>query len=134
MSRSREDGFALATALLVTFLVALALSLVSLSLLIRMRAVRQESQGVVLTALSDAALAEAVASLAVDAGAYGAPEHEFGGGRIGSRITPLSGTLFRIVATARLGQRRRLVEAYVQRTPAATQVTQWRVLPPASGP
>jgi type II secretory pathway component PulK len=128
-----EAGFALLTALLVLFLVSLCLSLLSLSLLLRLRAVRQESQGVILTALADAALAEAVANLAVDANFNSVPEHPLGSGRITSQVTKLSATSFRIVATARLETRTRTVEASVQRTPAATEVRQWRVLPPRGG-
>jgi hypothetical protein len=128
-----EAGFALLTALLALFLVSLCLSLISFSLLLRLRAVRQESQGVILTALADAALAEAVANLAVDANFSSVPEHSLGSGRITSQVTKLSATSFRIVATARLGTRTRTVEAFVQRTPASTEVRQWRVLPPPGG-
>jgi hypothetical protein len=128
--KTGEAGFALLTALLVVFLVSLCLTLISVSLLLRMRAVRQESQGVILTALSDAALAESVANLAVDADFAGVPEHTLGSGKIASHISKLSATQFRIVATARLGTRTRAIEAFVQRTPASTEVRQWRVLPP----
>jgi hypothetical protein len=132
-SPDTESGFALLTALLVLVLVALCLTLISISLLLHMRAVRQESQGVILTALSDAALAEAVANLAVDANFTGVQEHPLGSGRIVSQVSKLSATQFRIVATAKLGTRTRIVEVFVQRTPAATEVRQWRVLPPPRG-
>lgn len=131
--KSGEAGFALLTALLVIFLVSLCLTLISVSLLLRMRAVRRESQGVLLTALADAALAESVANLAVDANFAGVPEHPLGKGKITSHISKLSATQFRIVATAKLGTRTRTVEAFVQRTPISTEVRQWRVLPPPRG-
>jgi hypothetical protein len=132
-SAAGESGFALTLALLVLFLVALALTLISLALLVRMSAVRQESQGVALTALADAALAEAVANLAADAGFPGVAEHPLGSGRIASQVSSLSGSHFRVVATARLGTRARAVEGEVVRTPTLVQVTRWRVLPPPHG-
>jgi hypothetical protein len=123
---------ALAVALLVLFLVALCLALLALSLYVRMRAVRDESQGIVLRALADAALAEGLADLAAHPGSTGLTEHPFGGGRIGSRTFPLDDNRYRVVATGRLGGRSRTVEAQVLRTPYSLDVTSWRVLPPRS--
>jgi len=100
---------------------------------VRRGASRGEDGFALLTALTDAALAEAVANLAADANFSSVPEHPLGSGKITSRITKLSATSFRIVAAAQLGTRTRTVEAFVQRTPAATEVRQWRVLPPAGG-
>ena len=48
-----EEGFALATALLCLFLLAVGLALVGESLALRMRLVQQESKAVTLSALSD---------------------------------------------------------------------------------
>ena len=132
-ARRGESGVALAIALLVLFLVALCLALLALSLYVRMRAVRNESQGIVLRALTDAALAEGLAHLASEPDSTGVAEHPFGGGRIGSRIFDLGESQFRIVATGRLGVRARTVEAQVVRTPFSTEVTSWRVLPQRSG-
>ena len=133
MRRRREQGVALAITLLVLFVVSLALAILSLSLLVRLRTVRDESQGIVLTAFSDAAVAEAVANLAADAGFTGASEHAFSSGKIASQIFPVTTTQFRVVATARLGVRVRAVEVQVLRTPSVVQVTSWRVLPRARG-
>ena len=133
MRRHGEEGVALAITLLVLFVVSLALAILSLSLLVRLRTVREESQGIVLTALSDAAVAEAVANLAADASFTGAPEHPFGSGKIASQISPVTATQFQVVATARLGVRVRAVEVQVLRTPAVVQVTSWRILPRARG-
>lgn len=133
MRRSRgEEGVALAITLLAIFLVAVALAMISMSLLVRMRAVREESQGIVLAALSDAALAEALAHLAADADSTGVAQHPFGSGRIGSQVTALGGGSYRIVATARLGVRVRAVQAETVRT-SGVQVTSWKVLPRARG-
>ena len=132
---SRESGVALAVALLVLFLVALCLALIALSLYVRMRAVRDESMGIILRALSDAALAEGLANLAADASSDGVKEHPFGGGRIGSRISSRGDNRYRIVATARLGARARTVLAQALRSPesATADVTSWRVLPRSAG-
>jgi hypothetical protein len=124
---------ALAITLLVLFVVSLALAMISLSLLVRLRVVREESQGIVLSALSDAALAEAVAQLAADASFTGLVEHPFGSGKITCQVFPVTPTQFRVVATARLGVRVRAVEAQVARTPALVEVTSWRVLPRVRG-
>jgi hypothetical protein len=124
---------ALAITLLVLFVVSLALAILSLSLLVRLRTVRDESQGIVLTALSDAAVAEAVANLAADSGFTGLAEHPFSSGKIASQIFPITATQFRLVATARLGVRVRAVEAQVLRTPSVVQVTSWRILPRVRG-
>jgi len=59
--RRRERGYALLTALFVLFLLAVALELAASALLLRLRASRADAERTVLTALSDAALAEAVA-------------------------------------------------------------------------
>jgi hypothetical protein len=131
--RRGQEGVALAIALLAIFLVALALSLLSLALLVRLRTVREESQGVVLGALSDAALAEALAFLAADGGFTGTGEHAFGSGKIGSQVASLTSTTYRVTATARLGVRVREVEAEVLRTPTLVQVTSWRLVPRARG-
>ena len=136
MRRRREAGVALAITLLVLFVVSLALAVLSLSLLVRLRVVRDESQGIVLTALADAALAEAVANLAVNHDFTGLADHPFGGGSIASEVFAVTATQFRVRATARLGVRVRAVEAQVSCGDSAThaaQVTSWRVLPRARG-
>jgi hypothetical protein len=133
VKRRGEQGVALAITLLVLFVVSLALAILSLSLLVRLRVVRDESQGIVLTALADAALSEAVANLAIHHDFTGLAEHPFGSGRIASDVFPLTPTQFRVRATARLGVRVRAVEAQVSRSDSGVQVTSWRVLPRARG-
>lgn len=123
-----EKGYALVTALLVIFLLAVALGLLATSLQIRLRTTMEDGQRVVLSALSDAAIAEAVANLAQNADYPGAPKHRFGGGEISSRIEPVSANVFRLVATATYKGRQRVVEATVFRVAGDTSVSRWRRL------
>jgi hypothetical protein len=125
--RRREAGFALPGALLAIFLVSLALALVAASLQLRMRLVQRESRAVTLNALSDAALAEALAHLSENAAFRGSPEHSFGGGSLESTVRPLSTVRFEIEATATYAGRARTVEAEVIRPPGETaRVVRWR--------
>jgi type II secretory pathway pseudopilin PulG len=127
VKRGREAGFALPGALLAVFLVSIALALVAASLQLRMRLVQRESRAVTLMALSDAALAEALAHLSENAAFRGSPEHAFGGGSLKSRVQPISAIRFEIEATATYAGRSRTVEAEVIRPPGETpRVVHWR--------
>jgi hypothetical protein len=127
--RRGEAGFGLLMALLVLFLLSIALALLAGSLQLRMRLVREDAQTVILTALSDAAVAEAVANLAQNANYQGAPAHDFGHGKIATEITPIGPGLFDVVATATYASRSRTVEAEVFRAPGAVaNVRRWRRL------
>jgi Tfp pilus assembly protein PilX len=123
-----ERGYALVTALLVIFLLAVALGLLATCLQIRLRTTMEDAQRVVLSALADAAVAEAVANLAQSADYPGAPKHRFGGGEISSQVKPVSATVFRVIATAIYKGRQRVVEATVFRTAGDTSVRGWRRL------
>jgi type II secretory pathway pseudopilin PulG len=127
--KSGESGYALLTALLVIFLLSIALALLAASLQIRMRLVREDGASVTLSALSDAALAESLANLAQSGSYTGSEEHDFGGGRIRSGVVLLSPGVYDVVAIAKYGQRRRVVEALVFRAPGYVQVQRWRRLP-----
>lgn len=130
MSRRDESGFALLAALVVILLLAIALELLAASLQLRLRLVREDGESVILSALSDAAVAEAVANLTLDPGYSGAAEHEFGGGRIASRVTPRGLGIYDLTATAVFADRKRTVEAEVFRPPGrAARVRWWRRLP-----
>jgi len=126
--RRRERGYALVMALLVIFLLAVALSLLAASLQLRLRTTLEDAQRVALSALSDAAVAEALANLAQSASYRGAPAHPFGGGRIASRVEPLGANVFRVIATATYRGRQRVVVAAVVRTPGTASVLRWRRL------
>ncbi|HSS77545.1 MAG TPA: hypothetical protein VLV54_12470 [Thermoanaerobaculia bacterium] len=127
--RRGEAGFGLLMALMVLFLVSIALALLAGSLQLRMRLVREDAETVILTALSDAAVAEAVANLAQDPGYAGAREHDFGHGKIATRISSPAPGLFDVIATATYAGRTRIVEAEVFRAPGVARVRRWRRLP-----
>ena len=129
MVRRRERGYALLAAVLVVFLLSIALALLGASLQLRMRLVREEGKTVILGALSDAAVAEAVANLAQSASYSGSSEHELGGGRIGSKVEPQGTGIYNVVATATFGGRKRVVQAEVVREPGMARVRFWRRLP-----
>lgn len=123
----KEEGFVLASVLLAILLLSIGLALVAASLQLRMGLVRREARSVTLTALSDAALAEALAELSEDAYFHGVPEHDLGPGRLRSEVQFLSPGRYEVVATAAYAGRERTVEAEVLRpigTPA--RVVRWR--------
>ena len=129
MSRRGEAGYALLTATLVIFLLSIALGLLAESLQLRLRLVREDGESVILSALADAAVAEAVANLAQSASYSGSPEHEFGGGEISSQATSMGPGLFEVTATATYRNRKRMVEAEVFRASGTARVRRWRRLP-----
>jgi hypothetical protein len=128
MVKRRERGYALLATVLVVFLLSIALALLGASLQLRMRLVREDGKTVILGALSDAALAETLAKLAQSASYSGSPEHELGGGRIGSRVKLLDAGIYDVVATATFGGRSRVVQAEVVREPGKARVRFWRRL------
>jgi hypothetical protein len=122
-----EAGFALAVTLVAVFLCSVAVALVGLSLAVRLRSAHEETRGVVLTALCDAALAQTLSGLA-QGGAQGVGAHAFAGGTIGSQVQMLDTTHFTVTATAQAGGRARTVVASVVRDGAGTRVIAWRRL------
>ena len=125
MKRGEESGFALVTALLAVFLLSVALALVATSLQIRMNMVRQEARSLTLTALSDAALAETLAHLAIDATYRGVAAHPFGGGSIESEVVRVDTRRYEVRAFASYAGAERAVRAEVLRLPEGTQVVSW---------
>jgi hypothetical protein len=121
-----EAGFGLLGALIVIFLLSIALALLAGSLQLRMR---EDAQTVILTALSDAAVAEALANLVQSPDFPGAPEHEFGQGKIATQVESLGPGLYDVVAVAKYSGRTRTVEAEVFRAPGIARVRRWRRLP-----
>lgn len=122
---NRESGFALATTLFAVFLLSVALALVATSLQLRMSMVQDEARSLTLTALADAALAETLAHLAVDATYRGAAAHPFGGGTIESEVARLDTTRYEVTAKATYAGGERSVRAMVLRLPEGTQVVSW---------
>jgi Tfp pilus assembly protein PilV len=125
----KEDGFALPGALLALLLLSVALALVAASLQLRMRLVLRESRSLTLAALSDAALADALARLSENPAFRGVPGHTFGAGTLKSEVHPLSTVQFEVTATATYAGRERVVEADVVRSPGQTaRVVRWRLV------
>lgn len=122
----REQGYALLITLVVIFLLSIALGLLGAALQLRLGLVRRESQAVRHQALSDAALAEAVAHLAHSASFRGVGPHPFGGGTISSEVAPAGWNLYEIEAIATFAGRRRVVRADVVRSDETTRVVRWR--------
>jgi hypothetical protein len=123
-----QAGFALLMTIFVVFLLGMALALIGLSLTLRMRLAQQEARAVTLTALSDAALAEALAGLAADAATSRVGEHAFGSGTIGSQVERVTPTRYRVTAFARFAGRSRTVLADVLRDIQGTRVVHWQRL------
>lgn len=120
-------GFALLVALLVVFLVSVALSLIAVSLALRMKMARDEAHSTTLTTLCDAALAEALAGIATGQ-VSGVGSHAFGNGTIGSQVTTVGTTQFLVTASAAFGGRSRRVQAVVIRDAQGTRVVHWQRL------
>jgi hypothetical protein len=102
-------------------------SLVGLSLAVRMRMARQEARGVSLATLCDAALAETLPGISVGQPA-GIGSHAFAGGAIGSEVEMLTPQHFRVTATALFDGKSRSVVADVVRDTAGTRVVHWQRL------
>jgi len=120
VSRRRERGSALLTALLTLFLVSIAIALVAASLQLRMRLVRQEVQTVNLVTLADAALAETLAHIFADASFAGVQQHPLGKGAIRSQVQVLEARepvykKYEVVATGSYAGKDRAVRAVVER-------------------
>jgi len=116
--------------LLVLFLLSVVLALLAESLLLRMRMVREEVETVAVDNLSDSALEEAMAELALDPNYQGAAKHDFGGGTIQTKVESLGPGLYDVTATAVYGGRHRVVEAQVFRGGGGgVTLRHWRRVP-----
>lgn len=122
-----DSGFAMLVALFVVFLLSVALSLLGLSLALRLRLARDEARGTTLGAFCDAAIAETLAQLAAGQ-ARGVEVHPFGSGTIGSEVQVVAAKHYRILATARFGGKSRTVQADVVRDDQGTRVVHWQRL------
>jgi type II secretory pathway pseudopilin PulG len=123
--RRQEEGFALLLTLVVILFVSFALALLALGLQVRMRLVRQEQQALRLNALSDAVLAETLASLTYAADFPGVEEQDYEGGRIASSVRTLGPNRYEVLATASYAGKVRAVAAEVVRAADGARVTHW---------
>ena len=124
--RKNEGGYALLLALVVLFLVSSALSLLADGLALRNRLAKSEADSIHLTALTDAAVAEALAGLSQSIGYTGAAEHSVGTGTVQSRVTQLSSVQYQIDASGTYDSLTRQVTAVVQLNAGSLQVITWR--------
>lgn len=129
--RSRRDGGqVLLMALLVLLLTSIAAALVASSLLVSLRIAREEAIQIQLQALTDAAMAEALASLARDPAFPGAEAHPLGpraAGSIWSRVEPLAPQRVTVQAGGYYGASRRSVRAEVVLGYGVPRVVGWTV-------
>lgn len=126
-ARERRQGYAIAVALIVLVLVGSAATAVAIGLQLETRAAQQESRRIHLVALTDAAVAEALAELAQSKGFPGTPERRLGTGTISSTVRALAADRFEITATARLKGWEQRAVADVAMPGNAPAVVGWRI-------
>ena len=130
----RSSGHALALALVVLVLVGTAGTAIAGAIQLEARASLDESRRIRLAALSDAALAEALAELTHNRGFRGAPERRLDRGTITSRVRPLGLDRYEIEAEAVVAGRSRTVRAEVDTGGAEPRVLAWELVPIVSRP
>jgi hypothetical protein len=123
---SGQEGYALLIALIAIFLVSFALSLVGDGLALRSRTAQAEAAGVHLAALTDGALAEALAGLSQSVGYPGATSHALGTGTISSQVTRLNPQTFQIDVYGLYAGQKRHAMALVLLNAGSLQVISWR--------
>lgn len=130
MSRAlrRSSGHALALALVVLVLVGAAGTAIAVTLELDTRISLEESRRVRLAALSDAALAEALAELASNPGFSGAAQRRLDRGTISSEVRKVGFDRHEITAIALLAGWRREVRAEVDTGGPVPRVLSWRVI------
>lgn len=127
------SGQVVFVALVVLLLVGVAASLVAASLALESRHAIDEARRVQLTALADAAVAEALAHLAQDRGFPGRQESSLGGGSYESRTRSLGSDLVEVQVVARTGGWERRVRAVVRVAPTRARVVRWERLAEPQG-
>ena len=101
--RMGERGVSLLAALLVALLIGAVVVLVGEQHQLRFRAFQAMEREAMMTALVDAATAEALAAVAADPDTSGVATHDFGDGEIGSRARRLDATTVSISAIGAWG-------------------------------
>jgi hypothetical protein len=127
--RRGQSGAALIMVLMVLFLLSVVLALLAESLLLRMRMARDEAETVAVDSLTDSALEEAMAGIALDPNYQGAAKHDFGGGTLQTKVESSDNVLYDVTATATYGLRHRVVEAQVFRGGGGVTIRHWRRVP-----
>jgi hypothetical protein len=114
-----ESGVALLWALLATTAVAASLLLVAAVVASRQPSGQYDYRSVVLTALSDAAMAETLAELDSDPGFLGIEERQFGAGRVSSSVSATPFGLRLVTAVGEYQGWRSVVRAEIAIDPVA---------------
>ncbi len=129
MVKRSQDGHALLLALLIIVLTMAAVALIASALDLRLRLLRQEAQNLQLTALCDAALAQALAELEANAfyKGTGTPV-PFADGTLTTTIHSLDSRRVKVAVLATYAGRRRRALAVVRLDPPV--VIGWRPVAP----
>lgn len=127
--RAHERGQALLGALVAIVLLGAAFALLAGFLIARMHRVQDEVRRTDLTALTDAAMAETLAHMAVSPAYPGLPERRLGGGTIRSEVRHRGKDRFRITVWASHRGRTAAAEAEGRNTPSGPRITSWRRIP-----
>ena len=120
-----RTGHGLVLALFVLVIMTTALGLLALSMTMGELEVRREVRTVNLIALSDAAMAETLAHLAVDEDFEGVEERPFGEGVISSEVTALGTHTVQVVANATYAGQERAMRGEVLLTLSGPVVIDW---------
>ena len=116
--------------MMVMILVAAAATMLATHYGFRARLVSQEARRIHLVALTDAAVAEALANLSDNSYFGGMPMRDFGGGRIASEIGSLPDERRTILATASYRGWTRKVRVQICLKIGSIEVESWATLPP----
>jgi hypothetical protein len=125
-----DGGQVLLVALVVLLLGSMAAAVLASSLMLRLRLAREEALEIHVQALTDAAMAEALAALARDASFAGFSPHPLEGdpgGLIWSRVEPLAPPRVLLHAGGSQGPRQRVVSAEVALGGGPPRVLSWKV-------
>ena len=120
-----RTGHGLVLALFVLVIMTPAVGLLALSMTIGWLDVPRERRTVNLIALSDAAIAETLAHLAVDEDFEGVEERPFGEGVISSEVTALGTHTVQVVANATYAGQERAMRGEVLLTLSGPVVIDW---------
>lgn len=128
MVKRRASGHALMVAIIVVLIVGSAAALLFTHHSLQTRLVHQQSRRIHLTALNDAALAEALAGLAASRIFRGSAPHPFGDGEINSRVRSIGENRREIVASASYRGWSRRTRVEVTLGPGGPWVDRWAVI------
>jgi len=121
-----QQGTALLVALVTMLVLTMSLLLAAALVQVGVDSFDVENRRLVTTALADAAMAEALASIDEDPRFPGSAERRFGGGVISSRVEQTAPERRRVVAVGRIHGYRTVVSAEVELDFGRPRVMRWR--------